>query len=281
MSPHREKPLGRAGGKEIVRWRWQRIMTTKKKRRGPAKARVDTLLVVQGHAESRTQAQALVLEGRVYAAERRVEKPGEQLPQDAPLRVQEGQRYVSRGGLKLEHALQELDLDVAGMVVLDVGASTGGFTDCLLQHGARRVYAVDAGYGQLASGLRRDPRVVSIERTNARRPFPLPEPVDLLVADVSFISLRLVLPPSLGHLVTGGDALVLVKPQFEAGRGRVGRGGVVRDPAVHARVVGELCLWAGGQGLRVRGVRASRLEGDAGNREFFVLLHKPHPNGPS
>ncbi len=256
-------------------------MTTKKKRHGPSKTRADTLLVAQGHAESRAQAQALVMEGRVfYAGERRVEKPGEQLPQDALLRVLGGQRYVGRGGLKLEHALRELPLDVAGRVALDVGASTGGFTDCLLQHDARRVYAVDVGYGQLATELRRDPRVVSLERTNARRPFPLPEPVGLLVADVSFISLRLVLPPSLEHLAPGGDALVLVKPQFEAGRGQVGRGGVVRDPAVHARVVGEFCLWAKGQGLRLRGVRASRVEGEAGNREFFVLLHKPHPDGP-
>lgn len=255
-------------------------MRTEDHRHRPRTARVDTLLVARELAESRNQAQALVMAGRVYSGSQRVEKPGAHLPHDAPIRVVEGPRYVGRGGLKLERALQEFRLEVAGVVALDVGASTGGFTDCLIQHGARRVYAVDVGYGQLASSLRQDPRVVSLERTNARRPFSLPEPVGLLVVDVSFISLRLVLPPSLEHLAPGGYALVLVKPQFEAGRRQVGKGGVVRDPAVHAQVVGEFCIWALGQGLRVRGVRASWLEGEAGNREFFVGLQKPHPDGP-
>ena len=238
------------------------------------KMRVDSLLMAQGLAESRTQAQALVLAGRVYAGAQRMEKPGAQLADDTVLRLKEGARYVGRGGLKLAVALDELYLDVAGAVVLDVGACTGGFTDCLLQRDAQRVYAIDVGYGQLATTLRQDPRVVSRERTNARLPYTLPETVDLVVADVSFISLRLVLPPSLEHLAPGGHALALVKPQFEAGRGRVGRGGVVRDPAVHAQVVGEFCNWAIGRGLRLRGVRASALEGDRGNREFFVLLQK-------
>ncbi len=243
--------------------------------RRTSKARVDSMLVAQGLAGSRARALALVLAGRVYVGDHRVEKPGSQLASDTLLRLEEGPRYVGRGGLKLAGALDELRLDVAGVVALDVGASTGGFTDCLLQRGARRVYAIDVGYGQLATTLREDARVVSRERTNARFPYSLPGPVGLVVADVSFISLRLVLPPSLEHLAPGGHALALVKPQFEAGRGRVGRGGVVRDPAVHAQVVGAFCTWAIDRGLRLRGVRASALEGDRGNREFFVLLQKP------
>ena len=252
-----------------------------KTKRGPRppKERADSLLVAQGLAESLVQAQALVLEGRVYMGAHRLEKPGTQLASDTPLRVQPVHQYVGRGGAKLAPALDQFHFDVAGLVALDVGASTGGFTDCLLQRGVRRVYAVDVGYGQLATPLRQDPRVVSMERTNARLPFPLPEPVELMVADVSFISLRLVLPPSLEHLRAGGHALVLVKPQFEAGWRLVGKGGVVKDPAVHAEVAGSFCNWAIGQGLRpglrVRGVRASALEGERGNREFFVLLQKP------
>ena len=159
-----------------------------------------------------------------------------------------------------------------GWVALDVGASTGGFTDCLLQRGAQRVYAVDVGRGQLAAKLRDEPRVVSMERTNARHGVELPESVDLLVADVSFISLRLVLAPTLVHVRPGGLALVLVKPQFEAGRREVGRGGVVSDPAIHARTVGGFCLWAIERGLQLLGIRESAPRGEAGNREFFVLL---------
>jgi 23S rRNA (cytidine1920-2'-O)/16S rRNA (cytidine1409-2'-O)-methyltransferase len=248
-----------------------------KPKRGPRppKERADSLLVAQGLAKSRAQAQALVLGGRVYMGAHRLEKPGTQLASDTPLRVQPGDQYVGRGGAKLASALDQLHFDVAGLVALDVGASTGGFTDCLLQRGVRRVYAVDVGYGQLATPLRQDPRVVSMERTNARLPFPLPEAVDLIVADVSFISLRLVLPPSREHLRAGGRALVLVKPQFEANRRLVARGGVVKNPAVHAEVVGSFCNWAIGQELRIRGVRASALEGERGNREFFVLLQKP------
>ncbi|MBI2873140.1 MAG: TlyA family RNA methyltransferase [Chloroflexi bacterium] len=236
--------------------------------------RADILLVELGLAPTRVRAQALILEGRVYCGEQPVPKPSSLLPAGAPLRVTEGARYVSRGGLKLEAALRHFALDVAGRVALDVGASTGGFTDCLLQHGARRVYAVDVGYGQMASTLRTDPRVVVMERVNARYPFPLTEQVDLVTADVSFISLTLVLPPSLEHLRPGGHVVALVKPQFEAGRKEVGRGGVVRDPNMHAAVLARFVRWAIEQGLRVRGVISSPITGDAGNREFLVLLQK-------
>jgi 23S rRNA (cytidine1920-2'-O)/16S rRNA (cytidine1409-2'-O)-methyltransferase len=234
--------------------------------------RADQLLVERGLAVSREQARALLLAGEVFSGSQRIERPGQQIRADIPLRVRERPRFVGRGGEKLAGAIAAFGLKVRGLVALDVGASTGGFIDCLLQAGASRVYGVDVGHGQLAAKLRDDSRVVSMEGVNAREPFPLPEPVDLVVADVSFISLRLVLPAALAHLRAGGRALVLVKPQFEAGREQVGRGGVVRDAAVHAQVVGGLCLWAIEQGLRLEGVRPSPIEGGEGNREFFALL---------
>ena len=163
-------------------------------------------------------------------------------------------------------------MEPQGIVALDIGASTGGFSDCLLQADASRVYAVDVGYGQLATRLRDDPRVVSMERVNARNKFALPEPVDLIVADVSFISLRFVLPPSLGHLTPAGRVIALVKPQFEARREEVGKGGVVRDPQVHARVIARFTAWAIGRKIRMRGLVSSPIEGESGNREFFLLL---------
>lgn len=248
-------------------------------RSGPRpKQRADVLLVDRALVESRSLAQALVREGRVFVGDKRVDTPGQLLAADAPLRLSEGRRYVSRGGDKMAGALAAFGLDVAGLVVLDVGASTGGFTDCVLQAGASRVYAVDVGRGQLDARLRDDKRVVSMERTNARTPFDLPERVDLIVADVSFISLRTVLPAVLSHLPPGGHLLAMVKPQFEAGRTKVGRGGVIRDPQTHGAVVGGFCLWAIRQGLRVLGVRPSPLTGDAGNREFFVLARVPREN---
>ena len=234
--------------------------------------RADQLLVERGLAVSREQARALLLAGEVFSGSQRIERSGQQIRADTPLRVRERPRFVGRGGEKLAGAIAAFGLEVRGLVALDVGASTGGFIDCLLQAGASRVYGVDVGHGQLAAKLRDDSRVVSMEGVNAREPFPLPEPVDLVVADVSFISLRLVLPAALAHLRAGGRALVLVKPQFEAGREQVGRGGVVRDAAVHAQVVGGLCLWAIEQGLRLEGVRPSPIEGGEGNREFFALL---------
>lgn len=236
--------------------------------------RADTLMVYLGLAESRVRARALILSGRVYLGLQRVEKPGKTLPVGTVLRVEQGARYVGRGGEKMEAALRNFDLNVKGLVALDLGASTGGFTDCLLQHGVASVYAVDVGYGQLATSLREDSRVVSMERTNARHPFDLPELVGMIVADVSFISLRLVLPSALKYLLLGGAILALVKPQFEAHQRQVRTRGIIRDPIVHAQVIGDFCLWAIEHGLRLLGIRPSVLEGANGNREFFVLLQK-------
>jgi len=241
------------------------------------KVRLDRLLVERGLAPSREKAQALVLAGQVLVNDRRVDKPGTRVPEDAVLTLQGTLPYVSRGGLKLEHALRAFGLRVEGKACLDVGASTGGFTDCLLQHGARRVYAVDVGRGQLDWRLRQDPRVAVMEGVNARYPYDLPEPVDLATVDVSFISLTKVLPETARHLRPGGLILALVKPPFEAERGEVGKGGVIRDPRLHARILGRVLLWAIRQGFRVRGLTPSPLLGDAGNREFFLLLEVPRP----
>ena len=237
--------------------------------------RADLLLVEKGLAESREQAQTLIAEGLVFNRQGRVLKPSSTLLQNEPLDVRGGLPYVSRGGVKLAHALDVFKLPAEGVAALDVGASTGGFTDCLLQRGANRVYALDVGRGQLDYRLRRDPRVTVIEKCNARYPFDLPEAVDLATIDVSFISLTLVIPSVLQHLREGCYVAALVKPQFEARREEVGRGGVIKDPAVHARVLGHCIAWAVDQGLRVRDLCASPILGDAGNREFFLLLRKP------
>ncbi len=237
--------------------------------------RLDLLLVERGLFASRQQAQAAVLAGRVRVAGRLVDKPGARFPETAVLEVIAPEcPYVSRGGLKLEEALHGFSLVVAGLVCLDVGASTGGFTDCLLQHGAARVYAVDVGYGQLAWRLRCDPRVVVIERTNARYlgRERVPEPIDLAVIDVSFISLRLIVPAVRPLLTPAGRILALVKPQFEVGKGLVGKGGVVRDPALHERVLEDLQAVFRGLGLRPSEPLASPIAGPKGNREFFLLL---------
>lgn len=242
------------------------------------KRRADLALVERGLAPSRARAQALILEGLVRCGDRLVEKAGEWVPADAPLRVTaEDHPYVGRGGVKLAAALDAFGIDPRGAVCLDVGASTGGFTDCLLQRGAARVWAVDVGYGQLAWSLRTDPRVRVIERANIRTldRAAIPDPIALVTIDVSFISLRLVLPNTLQWLQPGGHIVALVKPQFEAGRGEVGRDGVVRDPAVHATVIGRVAWWCVNHGLRVRGVTVSPLLGPAGNREFFLLLETP------
>jgi 23S rRNA (cytidine1920-2'-O)/16S rRNA (cytidine1409-2'-O)-methyltransferase len=188
--------------------------------------------------------------------------------------VEQPARFVSRGGDKLEHALGAFDIDVAGRVALDVGASTGGFTDALLQRGAARVYAVDVGYGQLDARLRDDPRVVVMERTNIRELASLPEQPSLATIDASFISLTKVLPHVIALVTPGARIVALVKPQFEAKRSEVSRSGVVRDPLVHASVIGRVAWWCVNNGLRVRGVTASPLLGPAGNREFFLLLEK-------
>ena len=239
------------------------------------KVRADLLLYERGLAESREQARILIMEGLVFAPAGRVLKPGTALAESTSLEVRGRLPYVSRGGVKLAHALAVFRLTVEGLTVLDVGASTGGFTDCLLQRGARRVYAVDVGHGQLHHKLRQDGRVVALEKCNARYPYELPESVDLAVVDVSFISLSLVIPPAVGHLAPGGYVAALVKPQFEAGREQVGRGGIVKDPKVHAATLGKAAIRAVEQGLRVRNLCPSPILGDKGNREFFLLLQKP------
>ena len=242
--------------------------------KGTARKRADLMLVEKGLCDSREQAQRLIMAGQVFTAAGRVLKPSTALATSAALEVRERLPYVGRGGLKLAHALDSFNVSVQDMPVLDVGASTGGFTDCLLQRGARKVYAIDVGHGQLSYSLRQDPRVVAMERLNARYDFDLPEPVDLITIDVSFISLSLIIPSVVTHLNEGCNIIALVKPQFEAHKGEVGRGGVIRDPQVHARVLGRTIVWAVSQGLRVRNLCASPILGDAGNREFFLLLLK-------
>ena len=238
------------------------------------------MLVERGLAPTRTRAQALVMAGRVLAGERRVEKPSETLPPDAPLRVRGGDdpaaRYVGRGGLKLERALKEFQIDPRGMTCIDVGASTGGFTDCLLQHGAVRVVALDVGHNQIDYSLRTDPRVEVREGVNARHltPAEFAERFDLAVMDVSFISATKVLPAVVPLLKEGGRVVVLIKPQFEVGKGEVGKGGVVRDPAQHARVVEEVNAAARALGLQVRGVTDSPITGADGNKEFLALYER-------
>jgi 23S rRNA (cytidine1920-2'-O)/16S rRNA (cytidine1409-2'-O)-methyltransferase len=231
------------------------------------KKRLDVLLVERGLARSRAQAQALVLAGRVPG----YDKPGTQVADDVELGVTAPAQYVSRGGAKLGHALDALGVDPGGRDCLDVGASTGGFTDVLLQRGAARVIALDVGYGQLHERLRADPRVVVLERTNARELRELPFPPDLVVCDVSFISVRLALPPALALARPGWEAIVLVKPQFEAGRAEV-KGGVVRDVSVRRRVVREIAAAALEWGGATIGVVDSSLPGPKGNREVFLHL---------
>jgi 23S rRNA (cytidine1920-2'-O)/16S rRNA (cytidine1409-2'-O)-methyltransferase len=241
------------------------------------KKRADVLLVEQGLAESRAQAQALVLAGLVPG----VAKPGQQLDEATALEVERLPQYVSRGGEKLANALDALELDVRGRHALDVGASTGGFTDVLLQRGAARVIALDVGYGQLHPRLRGDARVIVLERTNARAVTELPFPPDLIVCDVSFISVRTALPPLLRLAQPGWEGVVLVKPQFEAGRADVGKGGVVRDPEVRRRVAREVAEAAlGWQGRTVAAVD-SGVPGPKGNREVFLhLVHDPEARLP-
>lgn len=241
------------------------------------KKRLDVLLVERGLAESLPQAQALVLAGRVPG----YEKPGMQVDDSASLEVEAPPPYVSRGGHKLAHALDVLGIDPAGRDCLDVGASTGGFTDVLLQRGAARVAAVDVGYGQLHERLRAQPQVTVLERTNVRQLLELPFAPELVVCDVSFISVRLALPPALTLAKPGWEAVVLVKPQFEAGRAEVGKGGVVRDAVVRSRVVREIATAAlGWRGETVAAVD-SGLPGPKGNREVFLhIVHREHPELP-
>lgn len=240
--------------------------------------RLDHLLVEQGLATSREQARRLIMAGAVIVNDQRIDKPGTLVAAAARVRVKDEARspYVSRGGQKIAAALREFSLDVYGVVALDVGASTGGFTDCLLQHGARKVFAVDVGYGQLAWSLRQDPRVVSIERTNIRTldPSILGEVPTLAVIDASFISLALVIPKVIEVIAPLGKIVALVKPQFEVGKGKVGKGGVVRDPALHTEVVDRLRVQAEAWNIEVKGIIESPLLGPKGNKEFLLYLQK-------
>lgn len=246
----------------------------------PAKVqrrRLDQSMVERGLAESRARAQALIMAQDVLVNGVTTSKAGAPVGPDDNISLKAPPRFVSRGGEKLDHALTEFEIDVSDRLAADFGASTGGFTDALLQRGARRVYAIDVGYGQLAEKLRLDPRVVAMDRQNVRAVTALPEPVDIVSIDVSFIGLHLVLPAAQAVLDRDGEIVALVKPQFEAGRTHVGKGGVVRDPSVHQRVLREVIAAANVLGLGVHGVTASPLLGPAGNREFLIHL-KPGPS---
>ena len=242
------------------------------------KRRLDQLLIDRGLVESRAKAQALVLAGKVFSGERRLDKPGTPLPEDTALEVRgQDHPWVSRGGVKLAHALDHFRLSPKGLVCLDIGASTGGFTDVLLAHGAAKVHAVDVGHGQLAWKLRQDPRVVVHEKTNARflTADQVPDPIGALVCDASFIGLGVVLPAPLALCAPGAWAVALIKPQFEVGPGAVGKGGVVREPAQHRAVVARVAAWFGDQaGWSVVGTTESPITGPEGNREFLIAARK-------
>jgi len=229
-------------------------------------------MVERGLAESRAKAQALIMAGKVRVGENIVIKAGTLVSEDVEIMVKEPLPYVSRGGIKLAHALDVFQINVSGMVAADIGASTGGFTHCLLQRGTKKVYAIDVGYGQLDYRLRKDKKVVVMERINARYPVSLPEKIDLATIDLSFISVTKVIPSAIELLKENGTLLILIKPQFEAKRAEVGRGGIIKDPQLHARVLGRFIKWAVAHDLRLRGLTASPILGSSGNREFFVRL---------
>lgn len=224
---------------------------------------------------SRAKAQALIMAGKVVVEGKPVIKAGTLVKEEAAITILKPPPFVSRGGVKLDYALDQFQLDVSDKVVADIGASTGGFTDCLLKRGASRVYAIDVGYGQLDYRLRQDSRVVVMERVNARYPIPLPEKVALATIDLSFISVEKVIPSVANLLKDSGFLLVLIKPQFEARREEVGKGGVIKQPIVHARVLGRFIAWVTGHGFRLGGLVASPILGASGNKEFFVLLRLP------
>lgn len=241
------------------------------------KKRIDVLLFERGLAPSREKARTLIMAGSVYVNNQKFDKPGDTVSDDAEIEVRGSTlKYVSRGGLKLEKAMQLFPIDLNGKICMDIGASTGGFTDCMLQNGAQKVYSVDVGYGQLAWQLRQDPRVVNLERTNARylTREQVPEEIDFFSVDVSFISLRIILPAVRPLLRDGGQAVCLIKPQFEAGREKVGKKGVVRDRAVHEEVVETICLFAVENGYSVLGLTFSPVKGPEGNIEYLAYLEK-------
>ncbi|MGI6274545.1 MAG: TlyA family RNA methyltransferase [Acutalibacteraceae bacterium] len=241
------------------------------------KKRIDVLLFERGLAPSREKARTLIMAGSVYVNNQKFDKPGDTVSDDAEIEVRGSTlKYVSRGGLKLEKAMQLFPIDLNGKICMDIGASTGGFTDCMLQNGAQKVYSVDVGYGQLAWQLRQDPRVVNLERTNARylTREQVPEEIDFFSVDVSFISLRIILPAVRPLLRDGGQAVCLIKPQFEAGREKVGKKGVVRDRAVHEEVVETICRFAVENGYSVLGLTFSPVKGPEGNIEYLAYLEK-------
>ena len=232
-------------------------------------------MVERGMVPGQEQARALIMAGDVRVGDRPLTKPGLMVAEDVDITLKQRPPFVSRGGIKLAHALDSFGLSVVGFVAADIGASTGGFTDCLLQRGASRVYAIDVGRGQLDQKLRQDPRVIVMEDVNARYPISLPEKVDLATVDVSFISVEKVIPSVATVIKGGGHFIVLLKPQFEAERSEVRRGGLVTDPLVHVRVLGRFITWAIDHGLRLKGLVASPILGASGNREFLVYLRLP------
>ena len=241
------------------------------------KKRLDVLLVERGLVETRAKAQALILAGAVFSGERKLDKAGTAYAEDTPLEVKSRDHpWVSRGGIKLAHALDHFAIDVEGFVALDIGASTGGFTDVVLQNGAARVYAVDVGHGQLAWKLRQDPRVLVLERVNARylTAAQVPEPPDIVVCDASFIGLETVLPAALGLAKAQAQLVALIKPQFEVGPERVGKGGVVRDPALHREVCERIAAWLTGRGWEMVGIVESPIRGPEGNIEFLAYARR-------
>ena len=243
----------------------------------PAKLRLDALLVERGLAETRAKAQALILAGAVWSGDKKLEKAGQAVAADIAIEVKgKDHPWVSRGGIKLAHALEHFAIDVAGAVALDIGASTGGFTDVLLTKGAAKVYAVDVGHGQLAWKLRQDSRVVVLERVNARHltAEAVPEPVDLVTCDASFIGLETVLPAALALAKPKAKLVALIKPQFEVGPARVGKGGVVRDPALHREVCARIAQWLTGIGWTVEGITESPIRGPEGNVEFLIYARR-------
>ena len=234
-----------------------------------AKKRIDRMLTDLGLAKTRHKAQAMLMAGLVFVNDKTITKSGTLVEEEALISLKAQSPYVSRGGIKLEHAISQFGIRPTDLTALDIGASTGGFTDCLLKHGAKRVYAVDVGHGQMDFELTKDERVTLIEKTNARYPFALPEQVDIATVDISFISFKKVLIPVAKKLKPSGNLIILIKPQFEADRVDVGRGGVVRDPRIHAKIIGQSINWLVENEFRLLDVTPSPLLGPAGNREFF------------